>query len=29
LTRAFTGYLGQIYYYCPLEKSRTALAVNL
>ena len=29
LTRAFTGYLGLIYYYCPIEKSRTALAVNL
>ena len=29
LTRAFTGYLGQIYCHCPFEKSRTALAVNL
>jgi pyrroloquinoline-quinone synthase len=29
LTRAFTGYLGLIYYYCTSEKSRTALAVNL
>lgn len=29
LTRAFTGYLGLIYYHCPIEASRTALAVNL
>jgi pyrroloquinoline-quinone synthase len=29
LTRAFTGYLGMIYSHCPIEKSRTALAVNL
>jgi pyrroloquinoline-quinone synthase len=29
LTRAFTGYIGIIYYHCPIQKSRTALAVNL
>jgi pyrroloquinoline-quinone synthase len=29
LTRAFTGYLGMIYGYCPIQKSRVALAVNL
>ena len=29
LTRAFTGYLGMIYCYCPIQKSRVALAVNL
>jgi pyrroloquinoline-quinone synthase len=29
LTRAFTGYLGLIYTHCPIEASRTALAVNL
>jgi len=29
LTRAFTGYLGMIYCHCPVQKSRTALAVNL
>jgi pyrroloquinoline-quinone synthase len=29
LTRAFTGYLGMIYTLCPIQKSRTALAVNL
>lgn len=29
LTRAFTGYIGILYYHCPIQKSRTALAVNL
>jgi pyrroloquinoline-quinone synthase len=29
LTRAFTGYIGILYYLCPIQKSRTALAVNL
>lgn len=29
LTRAFTGYIGVLYYHCPIQKSRTALAVNL
>ena len=29
LTRAFTGYLALIYYHCPIEASRTAIAVNL
>jgi len=29
LTRAFTGYIGVLYYHCPIQKSRQALAVNL
>jgi len=29
LTRAFTGYIGIIYYHCPIQKSRVALSVNL
>ena len=29
LTRAFTGYIGILYYHCPIQKSRTSLAVNL
>lgn len=29
LTRAFTGYIGILYYHCPIQKYRTALAVNL
>ena len=29
LTRAFTGYIGILYYHCPIQKSKTALAVNL
>ncbi|HKT49018.1 MAG TPA: iron-containing redox enzyme family protein [Candidatus Angelobacter sp.] len=29
LTRAFTGYIGVLYYHCPIQKYRTALAVNL
>jgi pyrroloquinoline-quinone synthase len=29
LTRAFTGYIGMLYCRCPIQKSRTALAVNL
>lgn len=29
LTRAFTGYIGMLYCHCPIQKYRTALAVNL
>lgn len=29
LTRAFTGYIGILYYHCPFQKSKAALAVNL
>lgn len=29
LTRAFTGYIGELYCHCPIQKYRTALAVNL
>jgi pyrroloquinoline-quinone synthase len=29
LTRAFTGYIGILYYHCPIQKYRAALAVNL
>jgi pyrroloquinoline-quinone synthase len=29
LTRAFTGYIGILYYHCPLAESRRDLAVNL
>jgi pyrroloquinoline-quinone synthase len=29
LTRAFTGYIGILYYHCPIARLRTALAVNL
>lgn len=29
LTKAFTGYIGLLYYHCPLAEFRTRLAVNL